>query len=421
MTKTTEDIADIEFIIAEIQRLKSLSTNELRDLFRENKFDWLRTFPGTDGGSLLCGKEADTRVSKLALRHLGSQTKLKGRVSHERFVGLVKTEITRTFLKQNKVINERYVAKMLSNATKAVSRDITNLTVFVPCVLVSSKVPESFEIGPVRFTRMERFLRENRDAINAKEIGGPALLEYFATYQWLAEVSIPNYDAETSKLRASVVVEGALNVLRLLIGRSSSFSLRQGHYPSAPLKTAWLSRMTNDQLRITASWRSDDLPAEDNWFHNVKTKAGHFLAPAENAIRSLVEPAVADPLTQRFLDALTWYGQAIQELEPAPTIVKCVAALERLTMTAKKQEKDLSKTLVTRTALLACDGDPNAYENIVARAKAIYDLRSKLMHGAMSPYDEKVRGACNEPRRPLKFPHLWPPQIPPPIARCRHL
>ncbi len=25
------------------------------------------------------------------------------------------------------------------------------------------------------------------------------------------------------------------------------------------------------------------------------------------------------------------------------------------------------------------------------------------------------------PRRPPKFPHWWPPQTPPPIARCRHL
>jgi hypothetical protein len=65
----------------------------------------------------------------------------------------------------------------------------------------------------------------------------------------------------------------------------------------------------------------------------------------------IIDPQYTTHLKERFLDAMAWYGQAISEKQISVQIVKCVAALERLTVT-KKLEKGLTDTVVRRTALL---------------------------------------------------------------------
>jgi hypothetical protein len=86
---------------------------------------------------------------------------------------------------------------------------------------------------------------------------------------------------------------------------------------------------------------------------------------------------------------MAWYGQAISEKQISVQIVKCVAALERLTVT-KKLEKGLTDTVVRRTALLSYDETKEGYEKALKEAGKIYDYRSGLMHGSKSPFDKNL-------------------------------
>lgn len=396
MTKTTDDIADIHFIVAEIHRLNSMSLEERRTFFKGRPYDWLYSFPNPAGSRYLpCGREAHMRVEKLALRHLVTEQYVRDKVDKKVFVEIVKAQISDTFLRVNNAVDEKHVKKMLSRAVKKVAVNLDDLTSYIPCVLVSAENPDHFRVGPVRFFTMKRFLRDNEATIKEQKVGGKELLAYYSHYRWISEVTISGCDVATSKLRASTVLEETLNVLRLFMGQHAS-TIRQGHMPSSPLESAWLSRAKNDDFRITASWKTDDVIANDNWFERLTEKSGISWILAERILARTVVPAAADDATTRIADASTWYSQAIQELQPAPAIVKCVAALERLTMTTRNKKVDVTKTITTRVALLGSEGNDTRYMQVLTLARKIYDIRSGLMHGSISPSHEKARALRTE-------------------------
>jgi hypothetical protein len=422
--KHVQDVEDLKFVVGDILRFASMEESELIDHWEHNKKDRLCNVPHPDGqGVLICSREALSRFVRIAERHLLAQ-KLEDHVDLRLFTNTIIEGFVDRFLGQQSNLDRKNVDKMLSAAVKKVRDKHKALTHFIPCVVVFESEPKEIQIGPVRFVWMESFLQEASDEIERERArirrehvasdskpkghGGKheqtetkemsrtmadrlvdGLLDYFSEFKWISIVSVPECDQTVSRKRAEVAVEGALNVLKLFLGTSYGSTLRQGHSPGPPRQKANLTQETDGALHVSIGWSKRDAMVGTGWFGAITKPDPFFFQAAGSALFACVDPHQSTDLNQRFLDALSWYGQAISEAFPSGQIVKFVAALERLTIT--KKEKDITETVSKRTALLLSHGqDPKEFALRLSQAKKVYDSRSGLMHGSISPFDKRL-------------------------------
>src|SRR5260370_1262061 len=114
----------------------------------------------------------------------------------------------------------------------------------------------------------------------------------------------------------------------------------------------------------------------------VRSGAGKSLDP-------VVNPAVRRPLGTRLTDAVGWFGDAVREEAPAAQIVKAVTALETLVMTDEHQE--IASLLSSRAAALCYHSQhEKTFEELNEIMLHAYDMRSRLAHGSVSPFDAEV-------------------------------
>jgi hypothetical protein len=425
-TKTDRDIEDIEFIVDELVRFASMDAKTMIGHLKENKNDaWFNLpHPRNDGSILTIGEAAGHRLYDLASRHLATTPDLNNDFEIGAFIAAVKKEFVLRFLKNGeKELSQRTIDKMLSAAVKRTKRSHKALTHYIPCVVVSSDQPEAFRVGPVVFHRMEKFLEEHKEAfeISRQQIredhirrcqeaiasGRPAdtiatpdisegianrlvteTTEYFQQFKWLAMVSIPACDIKISRKRAERTIEAALDVLKLFFARLHGQGLRQGHSVGVRHKIANLTAEADGKLDFSYGWRTQDTPTGKDWTNVLKNPDGAFAAAA-SALNACRHPQSSSHLIDRYLDAMAWYGQAVSESQTSVQIVKYVAALERLTIT-KKLEGGLTNAVIRRTALLTSDDATVSYESASKNAGTVYDCRSRLMHGSVSPFDREL-------------------------------
>jgi len=374
-----------------------MSVEDLRAFFKGHEQDWLYHLPHPEGrGMLPCGKAAYFRVGEISRRHLATQRDLNQRVDGERFRKDVTQELVRRFLKEDRLVDEKQTARMFAAAVKSAKKRVYDLTHFVPCVVFLDKFPDQFEVGPVKFLWMKDFLENNHEKIISRdpESVSKDLIPYYSRFPWVAQITVPQCDEPTSQLRATTIVEGALDALRLLIGKSYTARFRQGHTPVALTESASLRQNSEGQIGFSINRQWQDRHAPDKWYENLRQHAGLCLVLVENALGGLQDPSKVSHLTQRFLDGLNWYGQAVKETRSASAIVKHVAALERVTMTEEHEE--IAETISRRTALLCAEGDKSIYTKQYTLTRDIYDWRSKLMHGSISPSHKTLSAVCSK-------------------------
>ncbi len=398
----------------------------MMEYLRENKNEGWFTLPHPKGnGNLITGEAAALRFHNIAKRHLSTKPEFTNNFDTRDFTEAVQTEFVRVFLKnQEKEINQRVTDKMLSAAIKTADESHKELKHFIPCVIVWSKEPAEFQIGPVEFVRMEKFLADQSNAFEKErlriknehikrcqeaiesgrpeeEIATPDIsegianrlvgdtLKYFKNFKWMATVKIPRCNVKISRQRAERTIEAILDILKLFFGRTHGENLRQGHSVGLFLDTAELTENSDGRLDFVIKQTSMDTPAGKEWFRVlIEPDSSHFDATI-SALNSCVDPKFTSHLKERFLDAMAWYGQAISEKQISVQIVKYVAALERMTVT-KKLDEGLTNTVVRRTTILTYDGTPDGYKKTVNDVTKVYDFRSRLMHGSKSPFDKDL-------------------------------
>lgn len=388
--KVNPHITNIEFVLQECLRLKQLiNTGKFTEIPKEDLLHDLRT---SDKNIYMCGRAAALRL-ELLTEEIARRGNLLEKVSNETLRKPMENLIIERFVKEKRPIDTKQVDRLFSTVIKIAKSKCVQLTHFIPCHLMTSKDPSVIELGPVCFHNKSSFRRLLIAKIRAQKKTASTLhsrmlmseaIKYFRHFQWVAEVTITSADTATSAKLAEQAVISALDCLHLLLRAQFTDRMRVGGPAIKRDKRARLTLLSSGELSPSTSWSSiQQVNYQDGWSSQLlDPEINHFLKLFSIVLEVAVDPSLERPLSRRFLDAAQWFGEASRDTSPSTKIVKFVTSLERMVMT--EEHNDISHIVSDRVAFFCAD-EVEGFNIWKERALKIYNLRSRLVHGSMSP------------------------------------
>lgn len=392
---------DIEFIFEECQRIAKMGRHALKTLPKNDVFFDL---PHPSGkGKMLCGRAAAQRIKNLT-DEIARRNGLSRRASHQTLRKPTEELLVQRFLKEGRELDRKQIDRFISAVGRKAEAACSDITHFIPCTLMAVQEPETLAIGPVVFHNRASFRRKmlshmkeyRRDLVQDSQSNYARGLmldatKFYRQFGWVAEVTVKGCDSETSAVIAGRAAISALDCLHLVfrskytdrmsiggpaIGTDKRGGVTIGEdgkmHPHG--STTWAG-----QANFAAGW-SDQL--ED-------PNLAHILSLCGLALQTVVDPALERSVSQRFLDAAQWFGEASRDDRPASRVVKYVTAIERMVMT--DEMGDIQKLVSERVAALCCDPQASDRHKWRVDALKVYDRRSRLVHGSVSPTDPEIQ------------------------------
>ena len=427
MGKHQQNIEDINFIAHEISKFSSMTLEDFKTHIKQQPANFLYTLELPSGQHIQIGREAALRFNSMAKRYCKLHPYIIDELSLER---AIKTEFVKTFIEDKRPIEIKFIDRMLNNAVKRNQITHKAITHYLSCVIIITPnfEPNEFKIGPVRFITTKKFfmnygskieadyasytqhsqqtikqekLEANHQLLkeepateeSAKSSGGliTSIYDCYKSYIWVAEITVPICDEKISREKALRTVQGALDILKLFFGHRHGHDLRIGYDTARPEHTATITRTSDGMFHYEFGYHGAGAYANSNWYSDIVSHNGLYLAGAGNAIEGYLKPEIKSEHRDRWLRALNWCGQAISDNIPAFQLVKYVAALECLTVTPADKECGVTDIVTRRTALLIAQGSgDDVFKKTYAAARKIYRFRSDLMHGRVSPTGKDV-------------------------------
>jgi len=127
------------------------------------------------------------------------------------------------------------------------------------------------------------------------------------------------------------------------------------------------------------------LAADTDWLKHAHGEVGRdWLDRSGRCLEPLVDPALNWPLADRFREAASWFGEGVSETYRAARVLAFVTAIERAVVPG--DHADVWRAVTRRAAILAHDAEGGSREEWLERAGAVYEMRSQIVHGAVSPF-----------------------------------
>lgn len=428
MNKRQQNYDDLRFICERVAWYLKQKPKDLMQYFQHHRMDALYSIPDKRRGMIICGRDASERFYNIAERHLSSQKEEKNKTNLDEFVKKLKEEFSRRFLKIGQEITEKNMDRMISTAYRSISRKFEPLIHYIPCAIFLSRTIKSFEIGPVSFLHKTKFESTYGDEIDQLRIqikeqhqdhcasaiadGFPAnriateeqsqkLADYlvdglhssFGNYEWIAVVTISKCNKKVSCRKAILATQTALNILKLLLGGEFTYRIRTGNDHGEFSKSARLTRKENGKLEISLTSTPSGNVVGDEWLEILNTNAAYHFGLATKVLELSLGFSEPPPLCTRFLDALSWYGDAVSEQSHAAKIVKFVSSIERITGTGIEKddvgrERGVTEIVANRSSILHSIATGERLVDSITKVSNIYECRSNLVHGSLSPLDE---------------------------------
>ena len=325
------------------------------------------------------------RLSAMAHRYLASSREGRGRIAPDALAELIRSELTGRFIHQGRDPDETQATRMLAAALRRAQVDIEDRTHFIPCRLFDGGGPTGLAVGPVMFLRTISFRETHAEAI-ATDPEFAALFERdFAPWDWTAEVTVRGCDRIISRERALKAADGALDMMRLFAGGEASRPLGRAGAPGLPaVMPAGLWADSTGRLHPVRAEGAGPA-AETGWLKRAHDHAGRdWLDRAGRCLEPLTNPALNWPLADRFREAASWFGEGVTETYRAARIVAFVTAIERAVVPG--DHADVWRAVTRRAAILAQDAEGGSVEEWLDRAEKVYEIRSQITHGGVSPF-----------------------------------
>ena len=403
MTKVKQEIAkDIHFIFDEVRRFRNMG----KAVFKEIEIiDVLCTLPHPSGtGRMLCGQAAHSKVAAIA-RKAAEKANIIDCITSHTLRKAAEVQLVQRFYVNQRPVNERQIDKLFSAITSEVEKTCSDKTQFVPCLLMTAKQPNSFVIGPVTFRNSHSFWRRVRPYLHNYAQGEDPeqrehmrsmvadAVKHYRNFNWIAEITVSGCDRDTSAQVAERTTQSAVNALHLIFRARYKGQMRVSGPVLKTDRRAGLTLKPSGSLQPHGSiyWGGAAGFPRD-WSKWLETDhVANIVKLFGTALQTEVNPRLKRPVSRRFLDAARWFGEATIDERPSSALIKFVTALERLVMTGEKNE--ISNHVADRVSALCCsikDGDRDQWrQNVVD----VYDMRSRILHGATSPFDKAIVSA----------------------------
>lgn len=427
MNKKQQNFADLNFICEKVVWYLKQQPRDLIEYFKTHRMDALYSIPDKKRGAIICGREASERFYNIAERHLSSQREEKNKSDLDEFVKKLKEEFSRRFLQEGEEITEKNMDRMISTAYRSLSREFKLFIHYIPCSIFSSGALKKFDIGPVCFLHKSefdstygdeinglriQFKEQHREQCNSAIVSGlslhniateeqsqhlaehfvDGLQSFYENYEWVAVVEIPTCNEKISYNRALAATKMALNILKLLLGGEYTYRIRTGVDHGESPTSAKLMR-EDGKLKIALSRSASGNVIGDAWLNVLMDNASYHFGLATKVLELSIGFSDPPPLCARFIDSLSWYGDAVSERSYAAKIVKFMTSIERITGTGIEKDDDgrergVTEIVTNRSSILYSIATGEDIEKSKLKVSDIYECRSNLVHGSLSPFDE---------------------------------
>jgi Apea-like HEPN len=410
----------VSFLFEEINRIYALSQEGRREEIRKSG---LSSFiePFGEIRQVLCGAKANQLISKTCHNFI-EKSEWHNRIDPDRFKRALANTLSNVFVRDQSPNTKENVVSAFADALTNAANECECLKHFIPCHIVNSETPSKFNIGAIEFfqtkgvfdkleSEIELSTQQSVDSyIQLKTLRGKVddeakersehrayvqtfadeAKEYFEKFDWLALIKIPESDSSLSKVRAENCVKLALNFLSLYFRYNSYENIVIHSHPLQPQKSSSLYQNEKNFLRFSSnrSWHSG-VRVPPNWWEVVQRDEGEFIfREFGKIIDKQINYQTLTSLEVRLVDAITWYGEAFSDPAPGTRLLKLVAAIERLTN--YNEGTGVTKRVCERVAILTSKDMVADYNDIKTRMRVIYECRSNLAHGRISPFDNAI-------------------------------
>jgi len=378
-----EDQRDFEGFVEGLAFLAQLSINEMMEHFRAHKEDaWSNLRHASGQGNMPCTKKGMDHLRALVFRRTRAVDGAKN-LDHEEVLHEVQetickmlTEGSREGQNEDEILNA-----VLSTALERAGKRQKSTTYHYSCVLTGAKDPSEFTLGPVKFTLASLFNSwlDSLDSTKIKigeRVRNAEFFNYTQQFGWVVSVKVPACSAAISKARAELAGRTAINFVRVWFGLGHGRRMRLVH--TEPATSGFSNYLVEKEGSISLSWSRtmEGAAVVGGWFKQVHIEHQKLVSWF---LRDIVYDERTE-VTERLIDALSWFGDAAFEPSPGAKIAKLVMLLERLTGTTKKFSK---KRFCARVAIMASTSDTDI-EAKYWEAYEFYNARGYITHGSSS-------------------------------------
>lgn len=394
----TADLEKVEFIMKEaMERRKALLARDYTRL-REDLFQDIND-PVL--GTVSIGRIAMQKLDELcvsAIAFIG----LSGRLAISTTKRKLGPLLVQLIIREAKPISQQTLQRAYQLSETELRAALTTRTHLLPCHIVDGKEPNSIAIGPVTFlgrTAARELVRRTLNQHVRNDLSWTRsdrrmlaqAIQYYRKYQWVALVTIAECDPKLAEEYARSTITLALSGLQLFLGAQASREMSVAGDASGWARTAELkiSPTGAPDVTVTTSYKGGS-SCEAGWSADLETPSMKLgLSLLGKALEASL-PGVNRPLSNRYLGSLQWYGEAVRDQSPATRLIKFITAIEHLLLTDERDS--ITDVLTKRVAALTYEiGSVQSRLTVEAEFKRLYDLRSRFVHGAIAPWDERAR------------------------------
>lgn len=299
--------------------------------------------------------------------------------------------IAHTFFSKCVALTPSAISRLIKRFERYLAERMRTFCYFWPCQICHDEETLEVVIGPVRFrpmahTRPEIELGINSWGEDARGAVADRIRGYFEGFTWMAEVSVEAADPKAAKALSLQCVQVALTVIRLFYGGATARRLRVAEEQSQLLQRAELY-LEDGAPQLVWSQSSGQESFPDGWWEDLNQgENAERLRLLDTIVTSIPFPDRHTLITRKLLNALTWFNDAVTDTQWGAQIAKFVNCLECLASCGER--RDLTARVSERiAALVSAWPEEEAFEEVLAKVKRVYTVRSELVHGSRDPLD----------------------------------
>lgn len=428
-TQKQVSVEKVEFVLAEIQRFQGLlnETQDFKEVFGEGPgamFEFMAKIKHEETGrEFSCGQKALGIFREVAALGLANEVDA-GNFDPQGVTDRLRNTFLSYVLKDLEAPLDSYVERWIADAIVYTSRRHKSYTHYIPCVALQIGDEDTYRFGAIEFSRknsvrtraiesLQRYedARErlsnrawhnaapglqwcwDRAAEKVPKEPAEAFDRLAEGVEWIAVISVPRCAISVSEARAEAALRLALCGMTLLLPRSEGAALRLKDDPAEPYQRNKLSSVGRAaKFRPSSYWKFGAPKVEDGWREHIETMAKDVLTVLEHLI---AQALAGRPLSFGFQiaqRAITWYADAVREMNVETKLVKCTTAIECLLLAAPRKA---TATFVIRGALLA-QRQQQPMSHWAPIAKRLYQRRGDTVHGNIDSLDAAIKESSAE-------------------------